>query len=380
MLFDERPKDKLEDLFNREEEMKEFSNAIRLKRPLIIISGFRRVGKTSLLKTMITQNVKYSIFIDLRNLASKKTATREDVIHLIQSSLQTFLDDNKAVAEQITDALRTVRGVSVSMPGGGGFSIQLEPKSEKKLDLIGLFTRINKWADEKGELVLLAIDEAQEFRKAQQFNMAGLIASMYDNCKNIVTVLTGSEVGLLYEFIGIEDTKAPLFGRSYEEIKVKHLSKEQSKEFLLKGFEQYKIERQKTVLGTDAIELAVEQLGGVIGWLIKFGIKCVQRNEITGENLEEIREEGSKLAKQEYDNFMSTRVATERYEIIMKTLGAQPSTWDAIKTQLSIETKKTIYNKNVSDLLGTLQKTGFVNKKDDKYHIEDPLLKKAFEK
>ncbi len=375
MLFDERPKDNLEDLFGREEEMEQFKNVIELKRPLVVISGLRRMGKTSLLKTMINQNVKYSIFIDLRNLASKKTANRADVIHLIQSSLQQFLDDNKTIADQIISALGTVGGGSIA-----GVSIQLEPKSEKELDLIGLFTKIDRWASQNDELILLAIDEAQEFRKAHQFNMEGLLASIFDNCKNITTVLTGSEIGLLYDFIGIENPQAPLYGRSYEEIKVTHLSKEKSKEFLLKGFNQYKIEREKTVLGTDAIDLAVEQLGGVLGWLSRFGMKCVQRGKITIENLEEIQETGSKLAKQEYDNFISTRNAVERYTIIMKTIAIKPSGWDSIKTQLELETKKKIYNKNISDLLSTLQKAGFVVKKADEYSIEDPLLRKALEK
>jgi len=378
MLFDERPKDNLKDLFDREVEMEKFGNAIKMKRALIIISGFRRVGKTSLLKTMISQSVTYSIFIDLRNLAAKKTATRKDVIDLIQSSLQEFLDNNKSVAGQIVDALRTVRGVSITTPAGG-FGIQLEPKSEKELDLSGLFNRIDRWAKDHGEIVLLSIDEAQQFRKAQQFNMTGLLASIFDSCKNIVTVLTGSEVGLLYEFMGIEDTTADLYGRSYVEINVEHLSKEKSREFLLKGFEQYNMERQKMVVGTDAIELAVEQLGGILGWLIKFGLKCVERGSITAENLDEIRKEGAKLAKEEYNKFIATRKATERYDVIMKTLAAQPSTWDSIKTQLHLETKKIIYNKNLSDLLSTLQKAGFINKDGDKYYIEDPLLKEAFQ-
>lgn len=375
MLFDERPKENLEDLFDREDEMQKFENAIAMKRPLIVISGHRRVGKTSILKTMINQNVKYSIFIDLRNLASKRFASRADMIHLIQGSVQEFLDNNKSVAEQIIELLKTVRGVSFA-----GFSIQLEPKSEKELDLPGLFNRIDKWAKNSGQLILLAIDESQEFRKAQHFNMVGLLASMYDNCKSIIVVLTGSEAGLLYEFIGVDDAKAPLYGRSFEEIKIMHLSNEKSKEFLLKGFDQYKIERQKTVMATDAIDLAAEQLGGVLGWLIKFGIKCVQRNEITAENLEEIQEEGSKLAKEEYDNFMSTRNAVERYEIIMKTLATKPSSWDTIKTQLALVTKKTIYNKNLAGLLDTLQKVGFIIKELDKYSIEDPLLRRALQK
>lgn len=373
MLFDERPKDNVGDLFNREKEIQQFTESLTYKRPLIIISGQRRVGKTSLLKTMLNQNVKYSIFVDLRNLSSRRHVTKEEVIRLIQNSLQDFLNSHKEVTEKLKELVKSIKGVSV-----GEFGIELEHKPERELDLRGLFDKINEWAEKNEQTVVLAIDEAQEFRKSQHFNMGGIIASLYDNCKNIVVILTGSEIGLLHEFIGKDNPKAELYGRSYEEIKVEPLTKGKSIEFLTIGFQQYGLGIEKIPIGQDAIQVASEKLGGILGWLIKFGIKCIQRKQITVEFLSEIEEEGAKLAKLEFDNFLATREAGERYTTIMKAISASPATWNTIKTNVELTTKKKVYNKNISDLLSTLEKSGFIEKIGEEYSIVDPLLKRAF--
>jgi len=42
----------------------------------------------------------------------------------------------------------------------------------------------------------------------------------YDFDRNVTFILTGSEVGLLYDFICVEDPKSPLFGRFFYEIDV----------------------------------------------------------------------------------------------------------------------------------------------------------------
>lgn len=373
MLFDERPKDSQEDLFNRESEIRQFKDAISLKRPLIVISGHRRVGKTSLLKTMLNRSVRYSVFIDLRSLASSRYVAREDLINLIQSSLQVFLDKNKSIFDKIKESLRSVRGVTF-----GEFSIELEHKADKELDLNGLFSRLNDWAQQNDELIILAIDEAQEFRKSQHLDMSALLAYIYDNCKNIITVLTGSEVGLLHEFIGKEDAKAKLYGRSHEEIKLEPLSREKSKEFLIKGFEQYNLGIEKTPLAQTAIDTAAEVLGGVLGWLIKFGIKCVQRKLVHADIIPEIVDEGSKLAKDEFDKFLQSREASDRYIAIMEAIAASAASWKTIKLSVERKLNKKIYNKNLSDLLDTLGKSGFIIKIGDEYRIIDPLLRSAF--
>ncbi|MFP3399611.1 MAG: ATP-binding protein, partial [Acidianus sp.] len=66
MLFDERPKVRKEDLFDREKEVEEIINNI--KRPLLLISGVRRIGKTSVLLVSLNEAKENYILIDCRKL------------------------------------------------------------------------------------------------------------------------------------------------------------------------------------------------------------------------------------------------------------------------------------------------------------------------
>jgi uncharacterized protein len=373
MLFDERPKDDIDDLFDRENEIEQFSKCLSDKRPLIIISGQRRAGKTSLLKTMLNGHIQYSIFIDLRNLAPRRYVTRKDVIGLVRNSLRDFLDRNKEATAKLRDLLKSVKGVNI-----GEIGVQLEHKTNIDFDMQNMFSKINEWARRNKEYVVLAIDEAQEFKKVQHLDMSGIIASIYDNCKNVIVVLAGSEVGLLYDFIGKGNPKAKLYGRSYEEIRINPLSIEKSKQFLVMGFKQYGMSLETNRHSNAVMDMAVQRLGGIIGWLIKFGIKCIQRKKITDDVLLEIEDEGAQLAKAEFESFLATREARKRYEITMQTLAQRPSTWSVIKRSIEIQTGKKMYNKNLSDLIASLEKSGFITKNEQEYMIVDPLLRRSF--
>ncbi|MFP3240645.1 MAG: ATP-binding protein, partial [Caldivirga sp.] len=55
MLFDERPKARREDLFDRVKEVSEVIDAIDKGRPIIVLSGIRRIGKTSVLLVALNE-------------------------------------------------------------------------------------------------------------------------------------------------------------------------------------------------------------------------------------------------------------------------------------------------------------------------------------
>ncbi|WP_261340868.1 hypothetical protein [Thermococcus celer] len=44
MYFDERPKSKREDLYDREKELEELLSAIDSRRPRVLLKGIRRLG------------------------------------------------------------------------------------------------------------------------------------------------------------------------------------------------------------------------------------------------------------------------------------------------------------------------------------------------
>lgn len=62
----------------------------------------------------------------------------------------------------------------------------------------------------------------------------------------------------------------------------------------------------------------------------------------------------------------------------MKTPALQPSNFKAIKVNGELQTRKRMYSKNISDLLSSLEKSGYIAKINNEYFIVDPLLRKAF--
>jgi len=74
--------------------------------------------------------------------------------------------------------------------------------------------------------LVIALDEAQKLRGPLSKEIKDAIAHSYDYNRNLTFILTGSEVGLLYDFIGIEDPKSPLYGRYYHEIKIERFNAE----------------------------------------------------------------------------------------------------------------------------------------------------------
>jgi len=63
MLFDPRPKTSKNDLYNFNEEFELLLKNI--EKPMVIVSGLRRTGKTSLVLTALSESDKPYIFIDL---------------------------------------------------------------------------------------------------------------------------------------------------------------------------------------------------------------------------------------------------------------------------------------------------------------------------
>ena len=87
MYIDSMPKNDLKSLYDREKERQRLVEYIDQKQPLILITGLRRVGKTSLLKTVLSSHSKYHIFVDLRDLGNKLHVTKKDVINIFQNSI-----------------------------------------------------------------------------------------------------------------------------------------------------------------------------------------------------------------------------------------------------------------------------------------------------
>lgn len=106
--------------------------------------------------------------------------------------------------------------------------------------------------------------------------------------------------------------------------------------------------------------------------------ECVKTGTVGAAELRSVRAAGSKLARAEFERFLSTRTASGRYESIMKGLWPEGSNWRALRNFVHADLGKKIHDKNFCDLLAVLLDAGFVVNEDGVYSITDPLLHRAY--
>ena len=365
VYFDERPKENISDFYDREHELKELVTYITNGKPLILVLGLRRTGKTSLLKVALNISKLPYILIDCRIFEENFSITRQDFIKALEKELNRLL----GFYGSFLGFLRRIKGVSIS-----GFSIKLNAKENKML-LSDVLHSMNSWAKTRKTVVVFALDEAQELIKLKGLNILPLIAHAYDYLKNLSFVLTGSKIGLMYRFLKVSDPRSPLYGRIRREIVLKNLSKEQSLDYLIKGFEQLNIKPS-----IEVIEDAVNRLNGIIGWLTYFGIMA-SKYGVKKEIIDLTLDEGSKLILEELNNFLKLREqARPRYVNILYSIALNYCSWSEIKRRLEITESREISSSILAGLIRNLIDAGFIVKFEGGYRITDPIFQYAIRK
>lgn len=339
MLFDERPKDSKEDLFDRESELSETLKAIKENRPLILILGIRRIGKTSLLNVVLKESKVNYILVDLRSL--KRNYSRGDLYNALAEGL--------SLNKKILDFLRGLRGVKIM-----GNEIELKWRGRNSLSIAELLDRLN------ANRIIIALDEAQKLRGPLANEIKEAIAHAYDYDKKITFILTGSEVGLLYDFLGIENPSSPLYGRYAIEIKLERLSREKSIEFLERGFDEIGVRVNKEVL-----EEAYEKFDGIVGWLTFFGNEYLRER-----NFQRVLKVAVSLASDEIKNL---RKISKRYITVLKCIAQGNDSWSKLKNCVERIEGSSISSSILSNVLNNLEKMSIIQN----YQFLDPVYKLA---
>lgn len=350
MLFDERPKEVRKDLYNREKELHELKNAVN--KPIILLTGMRRIGKTSVLKVFLNEcTIPYAL-IDVRSsIRSYKS------LYTIFSDILTQLNE-KYVGNKLSNILKRITGVNIL-----GVEIALSWDIKRRVSLQTILDRINKLGK-----TIIAIDEAQNFRGNLGGEIVSLLAHCYDYCENITFILTGSEAGLLYDLLGINNPNSPLCGRHLEEIRLEPFPKNTSINFLKKGFSEYKMNVDENL-----ILYAVDKLDGVVGWLTELGSKAVKRKTLSKELIDEVAEMAVKITIEELTHF------SQKYLYIVEAIAKGYSYWSEIKNYLERRLKTVIYDSELDRSLDSLEKRGYISRiRRGEYELLDPLLKNAF--
>lgn len=329
---------------------------------MTVISGVRRVGKTSLLQVGLNDLEIPYVIVDFRNINPR---SRESLYRGVESSINNFFERNESIWSNIKSKLSNISGVSVA---GTGINLSWE---DEKTDLSSLFKKLETYE------VVLTFDEVQSLRGPIGKDFKGILAHLYDY-SDLNIILTGSEIGLLYDFIGVENPDAPLYGRDFNEIKLNKFNEEKSLEFLKSGFNQ--VEKN---INEELLVKAVNNLDGIVGWLVMFGKRSIQ-NEPSEKILKEVLKEAKRLSKNEFQNFLSNKhSAKNRYELVMQAISSNKKRWKEIKNYLEKKEKQTISDSVLSRILNNLKDATFIKKKEDGrniyYEITDPVLRKCYE-
>ncbi len=339
MFFDERPKERREDLFDREEEVEAIKGGIG--RPMIVLTGIRRIGKTSVLKVALNEIDRPVVLIDARSLGEEYS--RRVLYACVAEGLKSSLDALKEV-------LSRVRGVRIA-----GMEIELSWKGREALSLAQLFDALDK----KGAVI--AVDEAQRLRGPLSTEFVEAVAHAYDYAENLTFIFTGSEVGLLYDFLGVEDPESPLYGRYFLEVKLERFTREQSLEFLKEGFKQA---GKKPPL---PLEEVVDALNGIPGWLTFFGCRCLEGKCDVGEVLRL----AVKLAKAELEKLLRNR--SRRCRLVLRAIAEGARNWSSVMRYVEEKEGRTVSKSVLYNAIKALEDMSIIRN----YRFLDPVYREA---
>lgn len=365
MLFDPGVKTSRRDFFDRERELEEILDAVRNKEKLIVVYGVRRVGKSSLVNIALREIGEPFAIIDVRALYFE-SGFRGVSESILVETLLGKLRESGVLYEKLRDMLSELisRIESISM----GFIELRVGRRRSYLRLIDVLGLIDDWCRKNRRIFIIALDEAQYLRFSnKRYDL--LLAWSIDNLSNILYVLTGSEVGLLHDFLRLDSTDSPLRGRVRREVYVEKFSVERSVEFLRRGFEERGVEARAS-----EIEEVVKQLNGVPGWLTLYGYYRVVREMNSVDALNKVLEEGTAIVTSELDKVIER--SRGRYTAILKAIAMGFKRWKDIKAFVEARTGPIPPNK-FSELLERLVKYGYVKKINGEYAIDDPIVKHA---
>lgn len=356
MLFDPKPKERIEDLYDREEILNKLKNDVNY--PLTLLLGIRRSGKSSIVKVFKNIVDSIVIYVDLRKYEDRNYIYYRDLIEDMQNSINTL-------SNKLKNFFKNIQGISIS-----GSEIKFKWSGTDKIRLVDILEKLSE-ISEKEKKVILIIDEAQELRKLKGYNLLSSLAYSYDNLK-LSLILTSSEIGLMYRFLKIDDARSPLFGRAISETFIEPFDREKSIDFLRSGFEENKFK-----VKYEEIEDAYNNLGGIAGWLTYYGFYYLNLKDHK-KALEKTIMQGVSLIKEEYRNFLlGKEVAKKRYDAIMKTC-TNGCRWSDVKRALELKEGIKIDDKKINQLIKNLVDSSFLKKVNDHYEPADKLIKYAF--
>ncbi|MCY0859848.1 MAG: ATP-binding protein [Sulfolobaceae archaeon] len=365
MLFSTRPKEDRKDLYDREKEIETIKDSIR-RREWSAVLGIRRIGKTSIVNVATNEVGGIKVVINMMRLYDprKKKYLKEDFLKLVLESV------NEAI-KKYTLGGRVVRFITnvlgIDEEAFINFNlVKIKPKLKRfrEEDINYLFRELNDMAKDNGKTLLIVFDEAQELSKVN-VDFTSIFHDIYEYCLNTVIIYTGSMVRILNNVLKDMQYREPFFGRYIRTIELPKFTPEQSKDFLLKGFEEEGI-----MVSEKVIEEALLKFDGIPGWLTHFGSEySFAIKHGVKPDIESILEKAIEEVKEEVKNFIKYSQSPVRYSAIflaIDRLGGRAKLHEVKKVASSIINDE-VPEPRVYEMLNRLIDYGFIEKENDEY-------------
>ena len=399
-LFLEEPKRSPEELFAMAEEAEKLAK-IAIDNKLTVVRGYRRVGKSSLVRSMLNilfrEKKCIPLYADI-----VKARTEEELANHIQKEfkkLRTYLGVKphryikkfyKRLEEElmkVTAKKTTITGTIAPSPSISAG--QTRSKELTQLKLWDLFRGVKKSAAQIKKPVVIVLDEVQNIIEVAQHDQNFQIRDFQELLRylhgypDVHLVLTGSHSRLIPIVLGKKD-KEPFYGRYIVEREVSLFNETQAKEFLLKGFQQLNIKFEEKWA-----EDVVNALGGVVGVLATYGKKYKERLEnIVGEPpknlyfdvLKEVANEYEDAIKEDLKTFVRYTTEEGIEESLLFDVIKAVSTYkfennlDPSFNQVKEYVDKFGSDGNVKQALDILKDYGIVDIIEDKVVLTNPCI------
>jgi uncharacterized protein len=342
-------------------EVDQLEQMLAVKTVIDVMTGAKRVGKTSVLLTALNELQWPSVVLDCRKLDDEGYSKSVLFRYLAQA-----LWKNVSKWRQLGEYLKNVKGVTIL---GNGVELEWGKDSPSLTDILD---RLNEWVskEREDEKFIIALDEAQLLRflggGIGKIDFRMVLAYSYDHLSNIKFVLTGSEVGLLEDFLHPSVGDDPLSGRSIEYLQIKRFDNETSKAFLKAGFLEY----EKNVSEKN-ISSAVRLFDGLVGWLVIYGTKLVGgAPDPIGTTYTNARDTVCKELSRLF-------TLSEHYKYILQSIAEGKNEFEQIRLYVGFKLNRNYNQGSLQNSLEKLQKLSIIVRMKGKFWFEDPIAKAA---
>lgn len=155
-------------------------------------------------------------------------------------------------------------------------------------------------------------------------------------------------------------------------VSLKPFSRELSKEFMIKGFNELGMSIDESIM-----EKVYDKFDGVVGWLTMFGNFYAVRRMNFDEAVMETVENAKKIMVSEIEHFLENKLEKNLYKAIFESLKISDR-WKDIKFGAEVKLRRSINDKVFTHALNALVNANFVTEVNGRYYLSDPMLREIF--